>query len=429
MGILDRFRSKPANVVAAKKELARPGGAHRELYTRPNLTGWNPKRVEAAGDMADGGNLTELADLVDTISRDDRVSGVMSTRTYGLLGLPVSFVGGSFEAREILQGTSEVDRQGEWYNMNDESELSKLLSWGIQLGVGLAQRIEQPRVLGQRHKYKLRTWHPRWMQYQHYPSSDGAHWHVLTQEGRIPIVAGDGEWILFTPYGENRPWAEGSWRATAFPWMIKRYALEDRANYSEVLGSPIVVGTTGKGSTEKQRRLWLSQLVALGKSGKIVIPDGWKLELLEATGKAFELYSETQQWADAAMTVVLAGQLVTTEGTSGFSSGNIFDAIKQDFVRFDAERLASCLHKQSLEQWAMINFGSSADAPWPQWQTKKPPNQDEQAKGLSSLGDAVAKLTASLAPYGYVPDVEKILSDYGVPAKKVEPKIEQEDVI
>jgi phage gp29-like protein len=412
--------AESGKVVSLRSRLANVKAVSQELLHRPNLTGWTPDRVNRAIENADSGSLIDLADLVETLFRDDRISGVLSTITHGLLGLPIDFVGGNASARKSLAGEGTIDRDGEWWQMHQEQELTKLMKWGLILGVGLAQRIELPRVVGQPHRYRIETWSPRWLQYFHKPQN-GTRWKVTTEEGQEPIAPGDGEWIIFTPYGARRPWAEGIWAALAFPWLLKRFSLEDRANYSETLGNPIGVGTTTKGSSEKQREKYLRQLRALGKASKIVLPEGWDYKLIEATGKSWEIYENQVAWADQAMTIALAGQIVTTEGTSGFSAGNIFDAIKQDLIRFYAETFSSCLRKQSLEPWAMINFGSHKAAPWPQWQTKKPPDNDKKAKGLSDIGDAIAKLTASLAPYGLKPDVEKILTDFGIASVKADP--------
>lgn len=394
-------------------KLASLGSIERELFYRPNITGWTPQRVDRARQMADGGALLELADLCETLFTDDRIQGVLSTRTHGLLGLPVDFVRGDPRARKALSAR-EDGSPGEWWSMHDESELVKLLSWGLTLGVGLAQRIELPRQIGKPHRYRIETWSPRWLTYFFQPVN-GCHWHVQTQDGFKPIAAGDGEWILFTPYGVRRPWAEGLWRALSFPWLLKRYSLEDRANYSEVLGSPIWVGTTTAGATEKQRNKYLSQLRSLGKAGKVVLPAGWDMQLREATGKSYEIYEGQIAWADSAMTISLAGQVVTTEGMSGFSSGDIHDAIKQDLIRFDAERLSTALRQQSLEPWSAKNFGASSKAPWPQWRTQRPTDQSEEADGLSKLGDAITKLDAALSGHNLMIDAAKLVADFDIP--------------
>lgn len=402
-----------SKIVAAKKTLVSVQGTYRELQYRATVTGWTPDRVMRAREMADNGAMQELADLTETIFADDRVTGVLSTRTHGLLGLPVEFNGGDEEARHELAGT-EDGVPGEWWSMHDESELVKLQAWGLIMGVGLAQRIELPRVMGQPHRYRIETWSPRWLLYSHY-AVNGTHWRVQTQAGQVPVVPGDGNWIVYTPYGTRRPWAEGLWRALAFPWLLKHFSLEDRANYSEALGNPIWVGTTSQGSTEKQRERFLRQLQRLGKAGKLVLPAGWDMALKEASGKSYEIYEGQVSWADEAMIIALAGQTVTTEGMSGFSSGNIHDAIKQDLIRFDGERLATALRRQSLEPWALMNYGSPRKAPWPRWETKRPDNVDDQAKALASVGDAITKMTTALAPYGLKPDVEKIVAQFNIP--------------
>jgi hypothetical protein len=404
----------PVAPVKKGRRVVSPRSAHRELWHRPELTGWTPERVESARQLADGGNLLELSDLVETLLRDDRVTGVMSTRTHGLLGLPVEFKGGSEKARECLAGSGPGE--GEFWDLHDEAELVKLLTWGLVLGIGLAQRVELPRVAGRPHRYRIETWSPRWLSYFH-QKANGTHWRVLTDAGLQPLVPGDGEWILFTPYGSRRPWAEGLWRAIAFPWLLKRFSLEDRANFSEVLGSPIWVGSTKNGATEKQRSKFLSQLRNLGKQGKIVLPEGWDMQLKEATGKTWEIFNNQIAWSDAAIAVALAGQLVTTEGTSGFSDGNIFDAIKTDLIRFDAERLATALRQQSLEPWARVNYGSPTAAPRPKWKVKRPIDPKERADQINGLGAAITALDAALKPHGLKVDAATLVADYDIPVK------------
>jgi phage gp29-like protein len=142
--------------------------------------------------------------------------------------------------------------------------------------------------------------------------------------------------------------------------------------------------------------------------------------LVEATGKSWEIYQNQIEWADQAITIVIAGQTVTTEGTAGFSSGNIHDAIKQDLIRFDAERLSTALRAQSLEPWALWNYGRSSAAPFPRWQTQRPTDQKDEADGLSKLGDAIGKLDAALAPHGLKVDAAKLVADFDIPVRVIQ---------
>lgn len=421
---MSRRRAKLADAPPAskpKKSIVSPKSASRELWFRPNLTGWTPERAQRAQEGADDGMLIEAADLVEAMMADDRISGVLSTRTHALLGCPVEFKGGSKEARRMLAGNAE-EKTGEWWHMHDESELQELLSWGLLLGIGIAQRIELPRVAGRPHRYRIETWSPRWLTYYHY-GSGGSHWKILTQDGQKNIFPGDGEWIIFQPYGARRPWSKGLWKKLVLPWLLKHYSLEDRANFSEVLGSPIKVGKTGPGSTDKQRKDFKNQLLQLGKNGVFTLPDGWDLKLVESasSGKTGDVFDQQIKWADEANTVALAGQLVTTEGTPGFSNGDPQNEIKQDLTVFDAARLSTCLHQQSVEHWALANFGSHTVAPRPKYVTEKPEDINEASDGLQKLGDAILKLDTALKPHGLKVDAEKIASQFGIPLLSQEP--------
>ncbi len=413
----------PAPTAPKKRQLARPGATSRELYYRPSITGWTPERVESARDAADAGIMQDLADLVETMRRDPRISGVLSTRTHGMLGLPLSFSGGDEKARSDLAGSADSENpNSNWWKMHDESELAKLLTSGLMTGVGIAQRVEVPRLMGQPHRYRLETWSPRWLSYYHYGygQQSDPEWRVLTQEGQEPIVPGDGQWIMFLPYGKRRPWTEALWTQLAFPWLLKHFSLEDRANFGEVLGSPVWVGKTAHGGTEKQRNAFLGQLRRLGKSGKIVLPQGWDLQLVEAggAGKTGDVFDNQIKQSNEEITIALAGQLVTTEGTTGFSAGNVQENIHQNLLRFDATRLASCLHEQSVQPWALWNYGSRSAAPMPRWNTEMPEDVTETADGMSKLGDAIVKLNSALQASGVEVDAVKLAEKFGVPMKK-----------
>jgi hypothetical protein len=387
-------------------------GRERELAYRPTIEGWTPDKVRRVAASADNGNLMGLADLVETMQADDRIDGVTSTRTNGLLGLPLTFVAGNKAAREALQG--QEGAPGEWWRMHSEAELARLQAWGLHLGVGLAQRIKLPRKAGAQQRYRIETWSPRWLRYNDNARNGQAEWTVTTQRGEIPILPGGGKWILYTPYGTKRPWAAGKWRSLAFPWMLKRFALEDRANLGEVIGSPTWLGKAPKGATERQRNRYLSQLVGLGKRGKLVLPDGWDLALKEATGRTWEIYSEAIAWADAAITIVLAGQVVTTEGSPGFSSGTVQERIVGDLIRFDAEALSTCLHDQSLEPWTCENYPEDPVASWPKWDTNKPLDKEQQARTLEILGRAIESADKNLAQDGVRVNAKALYEAHGL---------------
>jgi len=383
-----------------------------ELQYRPTTDGWSPCEIKRASDAADAGQLMRLADLCETIMADDRVDGVLDTRTHGLLGLPLTFEGG------LPAMQSDLTEGDAWWQSHEEGELAKLLRWGLVMGIGLAQRVPLPRLPTERQRYRIETWSPRWLTQIH--RGDSVEWLVQTSKGASTVVPGAGQWIVYTPYGRNRPWAEGKWRRLAFPWILKRYGLEDRANMSQSHGTPTKVGKTARGSTQPQRDRFLSQLQTLGKNGTLVLPEGWDLNLVESTSKAYEIFDSAIAWSDQALTIVLAGQVVTTQGSPGFSSGNVQERIVGDLIRFDAETLSTTLRMQSLVPLAWDWYDDGDAAPWPRWDTQRTPDKEAIARTLEILGRAVEQLGPSLSSAGVQVDTRAMLEALGVPLSAVE---------
>lgn len=406
----DQLRPVPGSEIITGLE-------YRELQTRPSITGWTPDLVECVAAQADSGLLMGLADLVDAMFADDRIDGVLQTLTLGTLGLPLAFRGGSEELRATLEGEDGVG--GEWDSMHPEEELTQFYNWGVMLGTGVAQRVPLPRLYNEPQRYRLRCWHPRWLSYDQLGAS-GSHWRIQTRTGIKRVVPG-GQFILFQPYGVSRPWNQGKWRRCAFPWLVKRFSLEDRANQGEVVGSPTWVGTSTQGGTERQRARFLAELRQLGRNGRIVLPDSWKLDLVEATGRTWEIFSESTDWADKAITIAIASQVTTTEGSPGFDSGKTQDQILASVTRYFAKQLSKCLYEQSVRPWAYDNTGSADDAPCGWWNTERSNSQASQATTFETLGRAIGQLDQSLKAGGVHVDSVTLAQQFSIPTLPNDP--------
>lgn len=376
-------------------------------------THWTPQDVQVALRDADAGQLINAADLVEQLLTDDRISGVMSTRTLGMLGLPLTFEGAQ-PLVDALAGPSGTD--GDWHAMHPEAELASLMAWGITLGVGVAQRVPVRRAMGKRQLHRLRVWHPRWLSFEWHgvEGESLGQWKIHTRDGQRVITPGDGEWIIYAPYGGERPWSRGLWRTLAFSWILKRFALLDRSRHLEVLGSPIRAGTAPLGATEGQRRRWQSQLRTLSRDSAIVMPDGYKLELVEAKGNSWEMYDSQVNWADRAATIAIAGQIVTTEGSTGFAEGAAQDAIRRELVRFTGRTVSETLRAQSLRPWAALNFPRER-APSPRWDSESSAERLERARSMISLGEAIGRMDAALASSGVRMDTAALAQRYDLP--------------
>jgi hypothetical protein len=328
---------------------------------------------------ATGGNLLEAGDLANAIDQDDRVRGTLSTRTLGMLGLPLSWDG---------------EEPSEWFRYAPEPELNKLLKWGLLLGVGLAQI---------RPNGALESWHPRWIR----QDTTTRQWYVTTQQGELAINPGAGQWVLYTPYGSIEPYFDGLWTALAIPWLVKRFAIHDRARASEVFGSAMVVGKT-EGASEIQRKRWLEELKGLSRSSRIVLPEGYDIDLLEAQGQTWGIYGQSTDWADVAITIAIAGQIVTTQGQSGFSRGDIHENIANSLIKFGAETFATTL----ANQYIRVVWGERS---YPRWDIDPPNKATDRAGVIRAFGDAIKVANEALAPYSLQVDAKALADQFGIP--------------
>ncbi len=385
-----------------------------QLPTR-SVTEWTPSMVRGALLDADTGNLSRPADLVEAIMGDDRVQGVLSTRTHGLLGLPLCFEGGGRRQQKALEGQRGLEGKtavpGDWYRMFPEAQLAQLCAWGILLGVGLAERVPRERDLEEREVPEIRIWHPRWLRQDLMTER----WYLTTSEGEVEITPGDGRWIMYAPYGLTRPWTQAAWRPLSFAWVLKQFALHDRARHSEVQGSPARVGVAPAGSSDPSRRQMLNSLRALGRDAAMVLPEGYDYKIVEAQARTWEIYGAQIEWADRAIAIAITGQFVTTEGTKGFSNGNIHADIKQDLINFTAETLSTTLRDQGIIPWAEANYGDASVAPWPRWDTNPPKDKKEIAEAMATLGAAVTALDLALGAIGKRVDAVELATQFGIP--------------
>lgn len=397
----------------------------REAPVR-TFTEWSPTLIKSAEILADGGNLRLASDLVEAMLGDDRVSAVLGARVRSLLGKNVSFEAGCGRRRKAAMRALEAGE--DWWAAFPESSLARLLSWGIMLGVSPGTLTWQAFV---QHDPSNPTQEPVPTQHggRTIPLLDARHarhlrfdptyakWCISTEVGEVDLVAGDGTWVLYTPYGSYRPWSQGAWRGLARWFLLKQYALTDFARHSEVHGTPIraAIPPEGKEVSPKLRTQLASDLGELGNDTSIVMPPGVDLKLIEATAKTWEMFQAQIDMANKAITILIAGQNLTTEVSGGsYAAARVHEGVLADEVRADAESLSTTLHDQVLTHWARINFGAEQLAPWPVWDLDPPEDIAAIGAGYRALGDGIAALQAVLAGSGKQLDVEALLEEHGL---------------
>ena len=384
----------------------------------------------------DRGYFTTSAQLWDAMKRDDRIKGTTSTRVGALVAAPLEIKPANGKAKaaraaKLLSGDGEDDH-GLWEKMCPPDVIKSLSAWGNALGLGLAQIIWQ--TSAGEWLPRLRVWHP---QFVYFDWSD-MRYVVIAREGvvRLPRIdqdpMGDGNWLLWTPFGYQYGWLDGLVRALADKYMMRGWDYRDWARSNERQGMATFGAKVPIEAADDVKEQFVRDLSTIGSDAVIEIPQAaegeasFGLEMIESKTRNWETFKEFKSQLDVDIAVCVLGQNLTTEGgTDGGSRalGQIQNLVRIDKAIEDAG-IADCIRQQVLTWWALYNFGDAELAPRPAYQVAPPEDELKENTALKMMGDALGSLKAAAAPI----DVRTILDRAGVPLISEEEEAAQKAV-
>ncbi len=378
---------------------------------------------KAALDMCEEGVLREAADLTRAAMTESAYArGILSDLTDGLLGLPRTWIG---DPEMIAALDDSPQRRGEWHTMFPNPSLVRLMSWGITLGVGVGQMrrkyttadaypldlqeaadgVHIPvlnRPIGAHDTRVLRTWDPKYLRHQWWDDT----WWLMTADAEIRITPNNGEWILYCPFGDQKPWEFGTWRSLTRAFVVERDAIFDQSRHAEVL-APIRVGTVPQGTTERQRKQYMEQIRAMKRMGVFVLPPGLDYKIVESTSKIADIYSKIIQFARDEY-AMQSGVLTTATGSPGFSKGDVQERFTRAILSSLGGSLCSALHDGAIVQWARENYGRD-DAPRIEIDTAAPEDKKSRAETLGIAGASLVKVYEGAALAGVRPTKQSVI--------------------
>ena len=374
-------------------------------------TRWYLDDLESAEISADMGNIAGAARLMRAARKDGVLSGVLSTRTSGLVRLPKRFRGRPEIVSALESGP--IAARSVFEEMFPASELASLAADGILLGVGVGELVP---VAGRDYPVFVRL-DPEFLRF----SWSENRWYFRSVAGEIPITPGDGRWVLHTPGGRMAPWQHGLWRAIGRAYITKEHAREHRDNWEGKLANPARVATAPMGAEETQRLSWFRQVMAWGVNTVFALTPGYDVKLLESNGRGADSFRETIREQNEEMIVTVAGQTVTTTGGTGFANADVHKSIRADLIKQTADDLAYTINTQGLPIWIVTRFGEDAleDGAAVEWDVTPPKDRNSEASALVTTANAVTLLTEALEGHGLEPDIEKICDRFGVPVRSL----------
>lgn len=380
---------------------------------------WTPEKIRLAERQADAGDLSYAASVCEWLLCNDRVAGALDARLDALFGLEPTFEPGV--GRRKNQAIRALEAEEDWWQSYPESQNRLIHKWGLLLGVAPGHHLW---VDSPDHKNRWlpqpRFWHPQTLRKDWQRNE----WTISNfRHERMVVTPGDGNWVLHTPFGEDRPWSLGLWRSLARWALLSEFAVRDSGRVGE--SGTLLVASSPEGSTKDSRRELAEDLRTLGSDGVAVLGNGYDLKLVEMSAAARDIYEKQMQMADLAISIRIRGANLSSnvQGGSHAAAEAQFKANETPKLRFDAESFSSTIHDQSLVWWAQYNFGDRRLAPWPNYPVD--PEEDVKAKGEA---EEIAFRNAKTAEeQGFEVDRDAFLDEHGISWAKAGKRPEPQD--
>lgn len=425
MSVTDRIREATSALLGRSTYQQPPAGAYPTLDSTaveevrermggqlalPTVTQtrWYLADLERAELNADAGMIEDAARLMTAARKDGVLSGVLSTRTAGLVRLPKKFRGDADVIEALEVGHDYV--RSVFDEMFPANELALLAADGELLGVGVAELLP---VEGRDYPVMVRL-PPEWLMYRWIENR----WYYRSIAGLIPITPGDGRWILHVRGGRMNPWQHGLWRAIGRAFIRKEHASLHKDNWEAKLANPARVAVAPSGAAEEQADSWFRQVMAWGINTVFGMRPGYDVKLIESNGRGFESFNKTIADQNTEMIIAVAGQTVTTDGGAGFQNSDIHKTIRADLIEATGDGLAYTINTQGIPVFIALRFGADAvesKATVMEWDVTPPKDRNAEATSMVTAANGIKLMSEALQPYGAQLDISAITSQYGIP--------------
>ena len=154
----------------------------------------------------------------------------------------------------------------------------------------------------------------------------------------------------------------GLYRVMAWPFLFKNFATRDLAEFLEIYGLPLRLGTYHPSATSQDKATLLRAVVSIGHDAAAIIPQGMAIDFKEAAkGEETPFDSMIDRMDRIQSKAILGGTL--TSGADGKAStnalGNVHNEVRHELKVSDARQVAYSLTAGLIYPILAVNKGFS----------------------------------------------------------------------
>lgn len=154
-------------------------------------------------------------------------------------------------------------------------------------------------------------------------------------------------------------------RTLIWPFIFKNYSVRDLAEFLEIYGIPIRLGSYPSGATEDEKKTLLKAVMSIGHNAGGIIPSGMAIDFQSAANGTSDPFLAMNDLMERAQSKAILGGTLTSQAdgaTSTNALGNVHNEVRDEVCHSDAKQLAATITRDLILPLYSLN-GVSFSSP------------------------------------------------------------------
>ena len=223
---------------------------------------------------------------------------------------------------------------------------------------------------------------------------DGNVWLIEDMEWHVPqrfiidpfnqrelLLAGNGlgddeplwenAWLVHTHKAKSGYLVRGGLhRALVWSYVFKNYSVRDLAEFLEIYGLPLRLGTYPAGATDGEKLTLLRAVMDIGHRAAGIIPQGMMIDFKEAAKGSSDPFMDMIKWCEMSQSKAILGGTLTSQADGKSSTnalGKVHDETRLEIRDSDAKQLAASLSRDVIGALMRINYPNVSPRRYPKF--------------------------------------------------------------
>ena len=212
-------------------------------------------------------------------------------------------------------------------------------------------------------------------------------WHVPQRfiidpfNQRELLLAGNGlgddeplwenAWLVHTHKAKSGYLVRGGLhRALVWSYVFKNYSVRDLAEFLEIYGLPLRLGTYPAGATDGEKLTLLRAVMEIGHRAAGIIPQGMMIDFKEAAKGSSDPFMDMIKWCEMSQSKAILGGTLTSQADGKSSTnalGKVHDETRLEIRDSDAKQLASSISRDVIGALMRINYPNVSPRRYPKF--------------------------------------------------------------